>query len=168
MAVTLPSLLILALLLAAAWRDLAARIIPDGLSLAVGLIGLLARLGHGMLPLLSSVAAALLLLLALLWLHGRGLLGGGDVKLATALALGLGPLAAWHLVLLTGIAGGLLGLLYVALGRLLPPPARLPRHAPLLRRVLAAEAWRIRRGGPLPYGVAIACGAVLVLLQPES
>ena len=36
----------------------------------------------------------------------------------------------------------------------------------LLRRVLRVESWRIRRGAPLPYGVAIAAGAAFALIRP--
>ena len=32
-------------------------------------------------------------------------------------------------------------------------------------RVLAIEAWRLKRGGPVPYAAAIAAGAILVLLR---
>jgi Flp pilus assembly protein protease CpaA len=35
----------------------------------------------------------------------------------------------------------------------------------MLRRVLAVEARRVRRRGPLPYAVAIAAGGVFLLLS---
>ena len=38
-----------------------------------------------------------------------------------------------------------------------------PRAVSLPARAWRAEIWRLRRGGPLPYGVAI-CGGVLLTL----
>lgn len=169
-----------ALLLAlAAWRDVATRIIPDGLCAAIALLGVALRLGEGLPALLATLAAAAALFLGLLLLAMLGLMGGGDLKLATAIALGLPPLGVYQLVVATALAGGVLALLYVMLARVVrpaagaragpPAPATPPiarrRDAPLLRRVLAAEAWRLRRRGPLPYGVAIAAGGTLVLFR---
>ena len=161
---TLPALSLLSL---AAWRDIATRTIPNGACLAIAALGLALRATEGWLALATSLAAAALLFLVLLFCHARGFLGGGDVKLLTALALGLPPLGSWNLVVATALAGGVLALIYLALHRV--PAARLslpPRAgANALRRVLAVESWRIRSRGPMPYGVAIAIGAAIVLLQ---
>ncbi|HZT50781.1 MAG TPA: prepilin peptidase [Stellaceae bacterium] len=81
-----------------------------------------------------------------------GLMGGGDVKLLAAAALWMG----WHnlatFLLLTMLAGAALGLLLLALRRVLP----------------RARNWRwfsraLSPGEGVPYGVAIA-GAALALL----
>jgi prepilin peptidase CpaA len=162
------------LLAFAAWRDVATRTIPDEVSLVLAALGLMVRAVEGGLPALGwSVAVAFLLFLLLLPLAMFGMLGGGDLKLASALALGLPPLGSYHFVVATAIAGGVLALIYLLLGRVLaahrPVAAAQPRvvptrrGAPLARRVLEAEAWRVRRRGPLPYGVAIATGGVLAL-----
>jgi hypothetical protein len=37
-----------------------------------------------------------------------------------------------------------------------------------LRRILRCEAWRIRRGAPLPYGVAIAVGAAFAMTRTAA
>jgi prepilin peptidase CpaA len=89
------------------------------------------------------------------------MLGGGDVKLLTALAVALPPLGTCRLVVATAIAGGVLGVAYLLLS---------PRTSPilLLGRVAAIESWRIGRREPLPYGVAIAAGGAFVLLFPGS
>jgi prepilin peptidase CpaA len=100
----------------------------------------------------------------LLLLATRGLLGGGDVKLAGALAVALPPAAVWDLVVATTLAGGALGIGYIVAARSLSVPARAV-PAGLFHRVLRVEARRIRRRGPLPYAVAIAAGGALVLLQ---
>ena len=46
----------------------------------------------------------------------------------------------------------------------LPPGPERRRHS-VLPRVAAIELWRIRRRFPLPYGVAIAVGGMLVVLS---
>ena len=164
-----PALLALALLGLAAWRDIATRSIPDSISLVLAGLGLLLRWHEGWAPLGLSLLAALGLFLILLTCHARGLLGGGDVKLLTALALGLPPLGSYQLVVATALAGGVLAIAYLVLHRALSARggALSPRGRgePLLRRIVSVEARRIRARGPLPYGVAIAVGGALVLLQ---
>ena len=147
----------------AAWRDLVTRLIPDGLCLAIALFGLLIRAADGPLALGLAIGAALVLFAVLLPLHAAGALGGGDVKLATAIALGLPPVSTWYFVVATAMAGGILALIYLMLGRLVPALRPAPGGS-FLYRVTAAEAWRIRRGGPLPYGLAIAAGGLFVTL----
>jgi prepilin peptidase CpaA len=157
--------LTIGLLLAAAWRDVVARIIPDPLVLLLALLGLAGRLALGWGAALEATLAALLLFGILLACAMRGWLGGGDVKLAGALTLGLSPEATWDFVTATALAGGLLGLVYLNGHRLAPRLASAGAARPLAR-ILAVEAWRLRRGGPLPYGVAIAAGGLLTLLTP--
>lgn len=155
------------LLFYAAWRDVATRLIPDEISIAIAAVGLVARLFEGWQAALISIAVAALVFILLLLLAMRGILGGADVKLAAALSLGLPPAAAWDFIFISVLFGGLLGVLYIATrrrdaaARIVAPAS--PRQA-LLRRVAIAERWRLRRGGPLPYAVAIALGGSLTLL----
>ncbi|WP_254453577.1 prepilin peptidase [Siccirubricoccus sp. G192] len=153
------------LLLLAAWRDIATRTIPDSVSLALASFGLGLRASEGTTALAASAAIAALLFLGLVLLHARGALGGGDVKLASAIALGLPPLATFDFLLATALSGGVLALLYLVL-RHLPAPVPARPTTSLPRRVLAAERWRIHRRGPLPYAVAIAAGGILTLIAP--
>jgi prepilin peptidase CpaA len=153
-----------ALLLFAAWRDIATRTIPDAVCLGLLGLGLVVRAMEGLDALGLSLLTALGVFLFLLFLHRRGLMGGGDVKLIAALAVGLPPQGTWDLVVATALAGGVLALIYLCLRRLLRGGAP-ARGAGALRRLLAVEGWRIRRRGPLPYGVAIAAGGALVLLH---
>lgn len=162
---TLIVALMLAALCVAAWRDVATRLIPDGAVIALALLGGALRALDGLVALGMSAAASALLFLLLALLSVRGLLGGGDVKLMAAVALALSPTQTVAFVVVTSIAGGLLGCGYLLASRLVGAPTRAPRGAPLLRRILAAEKRRIRRRGPLPYGVAIAVGAAFILLQ---
>jgi prepilin peptidase CpaA len=72
-----------------------------------------------------------------------GMMGGGDVKLAAALALWFSPFATLKFLVLTSIAGGVLTLM-----------------------VLAWHHARKFEGRPeVPYGVAIAFGGLAILAQ---
>jgi prepilin peptidase CpaA len=72
-----------------------------------------------------------------------GMMGGGDVKLAAALALWFPPLGTLHFLMWMSLAGGLLTL-----------------------GLLVAHRLRQRPGRPgIPYGVAISSGAWVVLAQ---
>jgi len=152
------------LLMAAACSDIVTRTIPDMLSLSLLVTGGLARLVESLPALGLSMAAALLLLILLMIAYSRGLIGGGDVKIMTALAVGLSPLDSYRFVIATAVAGGLLAVVYLVLSRTLRGESNTKRSS-LLGRVYAVECWRIRRRGPLPYGVAIAAGGTFVLLH---
>lgn len=158
---TLLLLIIAASLLAAAWTDLAVRRIPNALSAAVALAGLALRATDGLAAAMMTSIAACALFVVLFIGFARGVLGGGDVKLATAVALGLPPIDIWGFIVVTALAGGVLSLGYLLAHWVAQAPA-VPagRAASTLARVAAAERWRARRRGPLPYGVAIAIGGL--------
>lgn len=82
----------------------------------------------------------------------RGLLGGGDVKLLAAIALWFDIQGSAALFGYVSI-GGLLLSLALVIGRRLVPPMVLERSGAL----------GLRPKGPIPYGVAIAGGAILAL-----
>lgn len=157
-----------ALLLVAAWRDLATRLIPDTVCILLAVAGLLARASEGLTEAAISLGLALGLFVLLLPIAVRGALGGGDVKLAAAVMVGLPPLAAWDFIFATAMLGGALGLAYIAGPRFAPAVHVAPTGATLMRRVLQVEIWRLRRRGPLPYAVAIAAGGIFVLMQPTG
>lgn len=165
---TLPdivALVALAALAAAALNDIALRRIPNFLPAVVALAGIARQVMVGAPVLTFIVAGCVFAGAALLWL--RGMLGGGDVKLLGAAALLLPAAAIPVMLLATAIAGGVLSLVHLFLrGRL--AAADWPRPTGLLRRVLRCEAWRIRRGAPLPYGVAIAAGTAFVMTRPGA
>ena len=126
-------------------------------------IGIVTRASLGLSTLLTSLAAASTLFGVLVLLHSRGLIGGGDVKLATALAVGLAPLDTYHFVLATAAAGGLLSAAYLMMARTMRASAQ-PDRGSLLQRLRWVEARRIRLRRSLPYGVAIALGGTAILL----
>jgi prepilin peptidase CpaA len=159
----LMSALAVLLLLLAAAQDIQARLIPNWVSLALGLAGLSLRVASGELGLGLGVALAVFAVAFLAW--RIGLMGGADVKLLAAAALLVPPSEVPALVLLIALWGGVLAILYLTLRPLLRlARSQVARPAGRLRRVLRAEAWRIRRGGPLPYAVAIAAGATQAIL----
>jgi len=152
-------------LLAAAVRDVAARTIPHAACATLAAVGLGLRFAEG--TALAALAAALLVLAAGIALWHVGCWGGGDAKLLAAAALAVPPSGVPGLLLATALAGGALAAGYLFAARLAaaaPPLAPAPRGTGLLRRALRAERHRLRRRGPLPYGVAIAAGAAFSLL----
>jgi prepilin peptidase CpaA len=162
------------LLAFAAWRDIATRTIPDEVSLVLAALGLMVRAVEGGLPALgSSVAVAFLLFLLLL--PPRDVRDARRRRPQARIGARPRPASARQLPLRGGDGDRRRRARadLPALGRVLaahrPVAAAQPRivparrGAPLARRVLEAEAWRVRRRGPLPYGVAIATGGVLAL-----
>lgn len=158
----------LGLLAIAAWRDLALRLIPDWISISLAIMGIASRLAVGWLDMAFSVATALVLFFLLLMAFSRGLIGGGDVKLVSALVLWLSPPACYELLVTTALAGGVLAILHLAVRGLAPVPVAGGVLAGPSgwtgRRLLRVELKRIHARGPLPYGVAIMVGGGYALL----
>ncbi len=151
------------LLLCAAMSDIAARIIPNRIC-ALLAVAAIARLPFSdPSQLMVSVATTALLFAMLFLLYSRGYLGGGDVKLLGAVAIGLSFIALLQLLTAISLAGGVVALLHLALRRL-PRPTLPPVGSSFLRRVYAIERWRNLRRAPLPYGVAIAAGGIWALI----
>src|SRR6476620_7891419 len=149
------SFLEILLLLYVATIDIATRLIRNEICLALALLGIAGQLASPM-QVAESLVAATILLLLLLVIYQRGWMGGGDVKLLVALAIGLPLMGVIQLLTITALAGGVLALVHLMM-RLLPYPKLAPVGASFVRRVYAVERWRNLRHAPLPYGVAIAC-----------
>jgi prepilin peptidase CpaA len=151
------------LLLYVAMIDIATRLIRNEICLVLALLGIAGQFASPIHVAESLIAAAILLLL-LLVIYQRGWIGGGDVKLLVALAIGLPLIGVIQLVTVTALAGGALALVHLMM-RLLPNPRLAPAGSSLVRRVYAVERWRNLRHAPLPYGVAIACGGIWTVLS---
>ena len=149
------------LLIAASLYDIAARIIPDEICIALAVLGFLLRLSDGRL--LYALIAAATVFIVLMFCCMRGWIGGGDVKLLSASVLLLQPSLVPSVIFYVGMAGGVLAVIYLALSRILPKPG--PRPTGRLARMCRAELFRIRRRSPLPYGVGIAAGCIIVLMR---
>jgi prepilin peptidase CpaA len=151
------------LLLYVATMDVATRLIPNEVCLALALIGIAGQLSSPM-QVAESLIVATILLLLLLVIYMRGWIGGGDVKLLVALTIGLPLTGVVQLLTATALAGGVLALVHMMM-RLLPYPRLAPAGSSLVRRVYAIERWRHLRHAPLPYGVAIACGGIWTVFR---
>ncbi len=152
------SFLEIVLLLYVATIDIATRLIRNEICLVLALLGIASQFASPM-QVAESLIAATILLVLLLVIYQRGWIGGGDVKLLVALAIGLPMMGVIQLLTITALAGGILALVHLMM-RLLPQPRLAPAGASLVRRVYAVERWRHLRHAPLPYGVAIACGGI--------
>jgi Flp pilus assembly protein protease CpaA len=157
------SLLQILLLLYVATIDVATRLIRNEICLALALLGIATQLPNSMQIAGSLITAAILFLL-LFVLYTRGGIGGGDVKLLTALAIGFPLTGVIQLLTVTALAGGILALVHLLM-RLLPYPRLAPAGSSLVRRVYAVERWRHLRHAPLRYGVAIACGGIWTIFS---
>ncbi len=149
-----------AILLAAVLNDIAFRTIPNWMSAALLALGIGIRsLDGGLVP---GLLACVLILFGAGFCWRRGWLGGGDVKLLAACGVLAPPGLSGVMLLDVALAGGVLAVLYLALGWALAapgddcPPGR-------LRGILWEERRRIHGRGPVPYASAIAAGALLVL-----
>ena len=145
----------LLLALAAGW-DLASYTIPNLLSAAIILLFLAFALVAGLsgAQLGAHLAAGLVALAAGFAVFAAGFIGGGDAKLfaATALWFGFGDLLSYAVV--AALLGGALTIaLLIA--------RRLPLPAVLVRQGWIARLHDSRHG--IPYGVALAAGALVVL-----
>src|SRR3954468_15466994 len=103
--VPIASLLEVLLLLYVATLDIATRLIRNEICLALALLGIAGQLTSPMQVAQSLIVAAILLLL-LLVIYQRGWIGGGDVKLLVALAIGLPLTGVVQLLTITALGGG--------------------------------------------------------------
>ena len=138
--------------------DLFTMTIPNRISLVlIAAFAALAPLaGLGIWDIASHIGAGLLVLAIGVLLFIPGWIGGGDAKLAAGVALWLGFDNLFPYLLCASFAGGLLAVIFSTF-REMP----LPRFA-------VAEAWAVRlhsRECGIPYGVALAAGALLVYPQ---
>lgn len=132
-------------LLYAAFTDIRSRTISNWLNLAIAIVAPVFWWASG-LSLWPDVAIQLGVAIAAFAVFAAmfafGMMGGGDVKLLTALALWIEPNAFLQLLLVMAIAGGLLTIAMAFF------------HAMRKRKEKLA----------IPYGVAIAIGALWTLL----
>jgi prepilin peptidase CpaA len=142
--------------IAAAMTDATSYTIPNRLSAFLAAAFLPAALAAGMSPAVFAASLGLgavglavgIAMFAVRWI------GGGDAKLMAACALWLGWSGVTPFLIWTGLAGGILALSLVALRR---APVNLQTFGP---------AWfgrLMQPGGDVPYGVAIAAGALAAM-----
>ena len=154
------------LLLYVAMIDIATRLIRNEICLVLALLGIAGQFASPM-QVAESLIAVTILFLLLIVIYQRRWIGGGDVKLLVALAIGLPLMGVMQLLTITALAGGGLALVHLMM-RHLPYPRLAPAGSSLVRRVYAIERWRNLRHAPLPYGVAIACGGIWTVFSKGS
>lgn len=162
--------LLTVLLLAACVGDVRARRIPNALvALVLGLGLLHAALADGTVagyvtgatgaPLTTQLTTALtgaaVGLVAWLPLYALGVLGAGDVKLFAAAAAWIGPGAVLAASVYAALAGGVLGLAWLARG--------LRARPEVVALVGASADGIVAREVRVPYGLAIAGGVLMSL-----
>ncbi|MGQ4274735.1 A24 family peptidase [Terrihabitans sp. B22-R8] len=144
------------LMIAAALFDLTTMTIPNWLNLLVAALFVPAALLAGLTWSVFGwhMLGALIIFAICLALFAMNLIGGGDAKLASAIALWLGPALLLPWALWFAIFGGLLGLVLIIF-----------RRCPIFAR---APAWIVRLHAPeegVPYGLALAPAALLFYPQ---
>jgi prepilin peptidase CpaA len=149
-----------ALLTTAAGWDIASFTIPNFIQVALLAVFVVLVFALGMSPAVfaAHLLAGLVGLAIGFTLFALGYVGGGDAKLfaCVALALGLHDLPGY--ALMASIFGGVLTLCLLA-GRRVPLP-----------RILAEQGWILRLHDEhegIPYGVALALGAFVILPHTE-
>jgi Flp pilus assembly protein protease CpaA len=168
-----------AVFIAAAFGDIRTRKIPNGLVLAISVLGV-ARLvlaGDFIEAAMTLLAAAAVLALgfALFW---RGIIGGGDAKLVSGAALLVGYHDLFGFLFLMSLCGGALAVAALAHHRMVPwvetailavrarrwPGGWITRHpraaAPL---AAASNSGQSAMQLSVPYGVAIAAAGIITL-----
>jgi len=143
-----------ALAIVAALKDVTSYTIPNWISLGLiaGFVPAAIVSGAPLPALGLCLATGFVALLMGMGMFAAGWIGGGDAKLFAASALWIGWPGGVNFMLATGLAGGALTMAILAL------------RSGWLEPVLAGSPAWLRRlgtqGGDLPYGVAIAIGAL--------
>jgi prepilin peptidase CpaA len=166
-------LLLMFMVVLAATNDLLTRRIPNLLLLAGSLGALALHLcsptpGPALLGAFGGAATGLLVFLPLYCLRG---MAAGDVKLMAAAGFFSAPQEVLYLALLSVCAGGVMALvMIIASGRVRAAAVNVRSLLrPLWMRMagmpLAPEPLPVPSVGNIPYGVAIASAALLLLAQ---
>jgi len=140
--------------LAAALSDAARFLIPNRYPAAIALSFLVYAVAKpAPFWAFGLIVAAVMLVIGTV-LFARGMVGGGDVKLFSATALWAGIDQFALLAMTTALVGGVLALLRLLPIHWLAPAGTAPENG------FAAKLQQ-----PIPFGIAIACGAVCVALS---
>jgi len=142
--------------LVAAFLDITRYTIPNWLTAGIALAFPLVALWAGLPPMviLVHLGVGIFALGLGMMFFALGWLGGGDAKLVAGAALWAGPTAVWAFALTAALAGGVLTVFLIFFRKLPLPP------------FLASQKWIARlhdHNGDIPYGVALAAGAIYAL-----
>jgi prepilin peptidase CpaA len=152
-----------ALMVIAAIEDLRRLVIPNAVPLSLCVLWpLYIAPTASVIATAGAIGCAAIVFIAGALCFSRGFLGGGDVKLLTAATLWAGPGLAPSLLLATGVLGGALALIL-----LVPPCAHLATLARVKLGADTDQAPTRALATPVPYGIAIAAAALLVIFVPH-
>lgn len=163
---------------AAAWFDLRERRIPNWLTVGAVAAALLLRLPGGLGEVGAGLAGVLVGFAVALPLFLVGGLGGGDLKLIAAIGAFLGPARLFFALLITALVGGAMAIAIIIRRKAGPQTAANLYTLISTFSVRSFAGWKKDSGVPLtihspsvitlPYGVAIALGAVVAWLVYAS
>lgn len=150
-----------ALLVFAAIKDYQSFEIPDWISIAVAVLFViyvgarnLIYPEYGTVDWLSALAVSALVLVVFAFLFFRDMIGGGDVKMITALSLWAGWSKLLNLLFWISAAGGVVALIWLL-------------RKKFSRSKNEGEKKNLRKA-EIPYGIAIAFGGILTGFQLVS
>ena len=153
------------LLAVIAYGDMRTRRIPNVLSLAIAILGLLRIiLGHDPVAAGHTLAAGTAIFIAAFLLFWYGAIGGGDTKLVAATALLVGYHDLFGFLFVMSACGGALTLAMLARDRLRPRLRLRVRRARTPFATETAECVAAAARATVPYGVAIAAAGVVTLI----
>ncbi|MGH7579908.1 MAG: A24 family peptidase [Gemmatimonadales bacterium] len=153
------------LLAAAAWADYRSRRIPNALTVSGLAVALLLRAVVGPDAIIEGLVGALLAFVLTLPLLILGVMGGGDAKLLIAIGAFMGPRHFLWAAVLIAIIGGMMAVVDAGRrGALLPVLfncGQILKHWFTFGRRGANRSFASVGAMTIPYGVAIAAGALL-------
>jgi prepilin peptidase CpaA len=152
------------ILLAIAYSDARTRRIPNGLTAAIAVLGFVRLLlADDLAAAMHTLLASASILAATFVLFWWGVFGGGDAKLITAMALLVGSYELLDFLLIMSVCGGGLGLAILGREAFHAPRRHTSRQLAGPSQLHWAEPTPASRP-TVPYGVAIACAGVLMLI----
>ena len=151
--------MMMGLVLAAAIGDVKSYRIPNAFSLGLlALYPFFALTAPYPVALLASLGVMAAVLAVGFVVFSLRVMGGGDVKLMTALSLFAGPGLIMDLMLVTAVAGGAISIVFLSRSARFALASAFDQvGSRTLRDALLADV--------IPYGVAIAAGAVFLALR---
>ena len=159
---TLGGIVFTGILVVAAIADLRNRRIPNRLVATLAVLGLVFSIVQqpGISGLVRGSGGLIAGLLCWLPFYALGWLGAGDVKLFSAAGAWLGPLQAVEGALIGALAGAVLSLIWMMKSRGVRETAVTLGMAASSPGLLAPSTQEPARRSTMPYGIAIAFGAI--------
>ena len=167
----LSTAVLIVLAVGACWFDLRERRIPNALTISALLLAIILRIPAGLESTVAGVTGAAICFGLAVVLFATGGLGGGDVKMLTAIGALLGTSRLGTALLMMTLVGGVMAIAQVIRNR------RFSETAANIHSILLTFGWRSFSGWKgagegaaltldspsamsIPYGVAIAAGSL--------